>query len=173
MLAGEVEALVECGGLEAGAVSGWIEDLFEELGGVVFGVDFGDYVGDGAGLVDDVGLAEGAEGDFAVVFLFAPGFVGLQDDGVGVRDEGEGEGVLGDEALVGGLAVAADSDDGVALVEEALIVVAEVAGFGGAAGGAVLGVEVEDELASGEIGEADGPAVLVGTLEVGGFVSCL
>lgn len=140
---------------------------------MVFGVYFGDDGGDGAGLVDDVGLAEGAEGDFAVVLFLAPRFVGLEDDGVRIGDEGKGQGIPCDEPLVRGLAVAAYSHDGIALVEESLVVVAEVAGFGGAAGGAVLGVEVEDEFPAGEIGEADGPAVLVGALEVGGLVSCL
>ena len=89
--------------------------LFENLGGVVLGVHLGDDVGDGALLIYDVGLAQGAHADLAVVLLLAPGLVGLQDDRVRIGYQGEGQGVFFYEFPVRGHAVLADSHHGVAL----------------------------------------------------------
>ena len=147
--------------------------LFEDLGGVVLGVHLGDDVGDGALLIYDVGLAQGAHADLAVVLLLAPGLVGLQDDRVRVGYQGEGQGVFFYEFPVRGHAVLADSHHGVALAEESFIVVPKVTGLCGAAGSAVLGIEVEDESSSCKITQADDVAVLVRALEVRGFVSFL
>ena len=73
----------------------------------------------------------------------------------------EGQLVLGYEALVACGAVAADAEHLVALGQEAVVVVAQVAGLGGAARRAVLGVEVEHQLLAGIIGQPDDIPVLV------------
>ena len=78
---------------------------------MVLGIYLADSVDNGALLVDDVGGPQGAFRHFPVHFLLAPSLVGFQDGEVGVRDEVEGQVVLGDETLVGGDAVTADSDD--------------------------------------------------------------
>ena len=52
----------------------------ENLGGVVFGVDLADGVGDDSIAVYHVGRPQGSTRLLAVEFLESPGLVGLQDD---------------------------------------------------------------------------------------------
>ena len=65
--------------------------------------------------------------------------------------------------------VAADTQHIVAKRQETLVVVTQVAGLGGAAWCAVLGIEVKHQLLTGEVGEFHGVAVFVLALEIRGF----
>ena len=120
---------------------------------MVLGIYLADGVDDDPLLVDDVGGPQGAFRHLPVHFLLAPGLVGFQDGEVSVRDEVEGQAVLGNETLVGGGAVPADPDDLVAQGEKTLVVVAQVACLGRATRGAVLRVEIEHQFLSREIRE--------------------
>ena len=137
------------------------------------GVHLADGIDDNALLINDVGGAEGAFGHLAVHFLLTPGLVGFQDGEVGIGDEVEGQLVLGDEPLVRGGGVAAHAQHLVAHGEETLVIVAQVAGLGGAAWRAVLWVEVEHELLAGEVAQFHGVPVFVNALEIRGLCSDL
>ena len=130
-------------------------------------------VHDNALLVNDVGGAQRAFGHLAVHLFLAPGLVGFQDGEVGIGDEVEGQLVFGDEPLVRGGGVAAYAQHLITQGEEALVVVAQVAGLGRAARRAVLGVEIEHELFSGEVAQSHGASVFINALEIGGFCSDL
>ena len=140
----------------------------ENLAGMGLDVDFADGIHNDTLLVDDVGGADGAHGLAAVHLLHAPGLIGFEDGAVGVGNEVEGQIVFGDEALVRFGRVFADTQHLIAEGEEALVVVAQVAGFGSAARCAVLGIEIQHQLLAGEIGETDGIAVFVKALKSGG-----
>ena len=58
---------------------------------------------------------------------------------------------LGDELLVFGLVVRANAQNGVALSQECLVVIAQAASLGGAAWSVVFGVEVQDQLFAFEV----------------------
>ena len=147
--------------------------LFQQLRRVRLGVHLADGVDDNALLVNDVGCSQRTLGHLAVHLLFAPRFVGLQYGEVGVGDEVEGQLVLGDEPLVRGGGVAAHTQHLVTHCQEPLIVVAQVAGLGGATRRAVLRVEVEHELLSGEVAQFHGIPVFVNALEIRGLCSDL
>ena len=140
---------------------------------VVLGVHFGNGLDDDAFLVDDVGGAQRALRHFAVHLLLALSLVGLQYSQVGVGDQMERQAVFGDEVLVRFGAVAADAQHLVAQGQKAFVVVAQVAGLGGAARRAVLGVEIQHQLLAGEVSEFHEVSVLVVPLEVRGFCSFL
>jgi hypothetical protein len=76
-----------------------------------------------------------------------------------------------DEALVAGGTVPAHSDDGIARLLQLLVVVADGACLGRAAGGVVLRIGIEDEFLSGKLGEAYLLSVLVVPEHFGQFVS--
>ncbi len=137
------------------------------------GVHLPDGVNDNALLVNDVSGAQRAFGHLAVHLLLAPGLVGLQYGEVGVGDEVEGQLVLGDEPLMRSGGVAAHAQHLVAQGEEPLVVVAQVAGFGGAARRAVFGIKIEHELLAGEVAQFHGVSILVNALEIRGFCSDL
>ena len=118
---------------------------------MIFGIHLPYCVYDNAFFVDDVCGAEGSFGRFAVHFLFAPGFVGFEDGEVGVGDEMERQLIFCDELLVRDGAVAAHSQHVVTQCDEAVIVVAEVAGLSSTARGAVFRIEIQNELLSSEI----------------------
>jgi hypothetical protein len=113
---------------------------------------------------DQEGLAVGELHDAVV---FDGDAIGVNDFVVGIGEELEAEGVLRTPGLVAFDGVEADAeDDGVGSVilgEVAL----EVVGFDGAAGGLVLGVEVEDDPLALVVGEADRLVFLGGQGEVG------
>ncbi len=147
----------------------------QDLPGSVLGVDFLDDALEGAVFIEDEGAAERAEDRFPVHFLFAPGSEGLQHLGRGVGEQAERQLVFGAEARMGLGAVLADADDVVAGGRELRVVVPEGAGLGGAAGGVVLGVEVDDGLAAlaDKVLGLNRLSVLVHHLEVGHLVSDL
>ena len=120
----------------------------EDLRGGVLRVDFLDDALEGAVFIEDEGAAERAEDRFPVHFLFAPGAEGLQHLGRRVGEEAEWQLVFGAEAAVGFGAVLAYAHHVVAGLGQSGIVVPERAGLGRAAGGVVLGIEVDDGLAA-------------------------
>ena len=77
------------------------------------------------------------------------------------------------ELLVAGGAVHADAHDGVALLAQFAVVVAQAASLSRAAGGVVFGVEIEDEFLSTELTEADLLSVLIDAQNLGRLVSNL
>ena len=79
--------------------------------------------------------------------------------------------VLRLELGLGFFGVRGDADDDGVLGGEGGGVVAEFAGFGGAAGGVGLGVEVEDDGFALEGGEFEGVAGFVGEFEIGCFAA--
>jgi hypothetical protein len=120
---------------------------------------------------DDLALGRDEEGVAAGILGVAVGHEGdavLVDDlVVGVGQEFEAEGVFGAPGFVAFDGVEADAEDdcvgGVILRHVAL----EAVGLDGAAGGLVLGVEVEDNPLAFVVGEADGLVFLRGQSEVG------
>jgi len=95
-------------------------------------------------LAEDEGGALGAHVFFAVEGFFDPDAVEIDDVVVFVGDEGEGEGVFLDELGVAADGIWADAEE-VGFLGDLGPGVAEGAGLGGAAGGVVFGVEVEDD----------------------------
>ena len=120
----------------------------EDLRGGVLRIDFLDDALEGAVFIEDEGAAERAEDRFPVHFLFAPGAEGLQHLGRRVGEQAERQLEFGLETRMRGDAVLADAYDVVAGGRELRVIVPEGAGLGRAAGGVVLGVEVDDGLAA-------------------------
>jgi len=113
---------------------------------------------------DEEGFAVGELGDAVVL---DGNTVGIDDLVVWVGEELKAEGVLRAPGLVAFDGVEADAeDDGVGSVILGDVAL-EVVGFDGAAGGLVLGVEVEDDPLALVVGEADGLVFLGGQGEVG------
>ncbi len=78
---------------------------------MILSVDFTNSINNNTLFINDIGGAERAFGYLAVHFLLAPSFVGFQDGQVGVGNEVERQVVFGDEALVRGGTVAADTQN--------------------------------------------------------------
>ncbi len=108
-----------------------------------------------------------AVGELRNAEVFDGNAVGIDDFVVGVGEELEAEGILRAPGFVAFDGVEADAEDDrvgrVILGDVAL----EVVSFDGAAGGLVLGVEVEDNPLAFVVGEADGLVFLRGQGEVG------
>jgi hypothetical protein len=139
------------------------QHLFKVFGGFYFFEEGGDV----AGFVEDEGGAFGAQVLFAVEFFFDPDAVEVDDGVVFVGDEGEGESVLLDELGVALDGVGADAE------EEGFLFdlgpgVAEGAGLGGASGGVVFGVEVQDDFLAAEVAEGEGGVRWVAAADDGG-----
>ncbi len=110
---------------------------------------------DGAGGTDQEGCPFGSHGFPSVEVLFDPDSVVAGDGVVGVTDERERQVVFENEPLVACGRVGTDSEEGGAGLDFRPCV-AEAAGLGGAAGGGVLGIEVEDDALAAQAGESDG-----------------
>jgi hypothetical protein len=108
-----------------------------------------------------------AVGELRNAEVFDGDAVGIDDFVVWVGEELEAEGIFRAPGLVAFDGVEADAEDdrvgGVILGDVAL----EVVSLDGAAGGLVLGVEVEDDPLALVVGEADGLVFLRGQGEVG------
>jgi len=81
----------------------------------------------------------------------AAGLVGIDDPPRGVCQEPEAEVLASGEVFVGFEVIAADTEDDRPFLAPFLGKVSEGAGFGGAADGAVFGVEVEDDPLASEV----------------------
>lgn len=90
----------------------------------------------------------------------------------GVGDQLERQFQLGLEVLVRLHVVAAHAEHHGAGLDEVLVLVAELHGLGGAAGGVVLGVKIKHYLFSEETAEIHSVSILVGALERWGRHTC-
>src|SRR5690606_9651773 len=106
----------------------------------------------------------------AVILLLLPHAVRLGDPVIRVREQPEVQAVLLAELPVRLDGVRAHAQHDRAARVQVLHAVAELARLDGAAGGVVLGIEVEHDLAATQVGQADGRAVVRLELEVGGDV---
>jgi len=162
-------------GFEGMLLDGCWHGGLQDLPGGVLGVHLLDDLLQYAILGEDEGAAERAEDRFPVHFLFAPGAEGLQHFGRRVGKQSERQLEFGLETRMRGDAVLADAYDVVAGGRELRVIVPERARLGRAAGGVVLGVEVDDGLAAlvDKVLGLNRLSVLVHHLEVGHLVSDL
>lgn len=119
-------------------------------------------------LVDNVGDAAGV-----LVFRRVARAVRETDLAVGVADQREGKIKLRGEALVVLACVEADADDLGVLLLVFFGQVPEPGTFGRSARCVGLRIEPEDDFLSAEIAEADGTAVMIDGLEIGGGIARL
>ena len=104
------------------------------LRGVVFGINlFDNALKDSFG-IEDEGLAQSAHGDFAVVAFLAPRAEGLEHSGCRVAKQRERQVILLFELDVRSLAVLAYAKDLIALREESMVVIADIARLSRTAG---------------------------------------
>lgn len=111
--------------------------------------------------------------EFAVQRFGTPDAIRFEDGFVGIGQQRERELVFGLEPEVRCRAIGTDAEHLEAALAQRIVVVAEVAGFCGAAGCVVFGIKKEDELFTSEIGQCYGLAVFVYTLEIGGGMALL
>lgn len=136
--------------------------------GVAGYFDFAPLVGDVAVGIEYEGAAFDAEGFFAVEFFEFDDVEQAADGFVGIAEQQEVEALFLAEVLMGFDAVAGDADDGVAQFGKLGQQAVEVEAFGGAAGGVVFGIEIDDEGAV--VAAVEGFAVAGGEGEVVGHV---
>src|SRR6266581_2181723 len=141
-------------------------DGIEDLGGVAGNLDAAPFAPKQALPVDEEGAALDAADLLAIQVLHL-------DDGeegaggfVGIDEQFEGQAELGLEPLMRAETVARNAEHRAAELGEAGVEVAELLGFGGAAGGVVLRIEVEDQRTAAMVGEAK-IAAGAGQAEVG------
>jgi len=121
-----------------------------------------------AAFVNQKGGTHGAHIRFAVIFLFLPHAVSLHDGLVGIDEQREGQVVFESELLMGRHAVDAHADDLNITSFQLFLVVAQVAGLGGATRRVVFGIKVKGDFPTSVVMQADGVAILVLGGEVGG-----
>jgi len=146
-------------------------NLLEHLARVLRSLDGAAGLHDHALLVDEVGGADDAHGHLPVVLLLLPHAVGLDDRSVRIGKQGEGETVFLLKSLVAGHAISAHAQHHGPPFQELGIELRKAAGLFGAAGGHVLGVEVENHLGAPIVGQGTGYAVLIRQGEGRGFRS--
>ena len=132
---------------------------------MVFCIYFVDDLHEYAFLVEDEGLAQGANTGLAAHLLLAPCAEGLQHLGRWVREQWERQLVLGNEVLVRLLAILAHTIHLVAGSQKALVVITQVACLGGATRRTVFRVEIDDGLLADELLMSNCIAVLVSHAE--------
>src|SRR5690606_18481048 len=120
--------------------------------------------------VDEEGAALDAHDLSAVHVLLADDVEHAAHLAVLVGQEPEGKAFLLAELLVGFQAVARDAEDDGVAAAEAADAVAEGAALHGAAGGAVPGVKIEDDVAAPAVRETDVPAAGGGEFENGNLL---
>lgn len=135
------------------------------------------YLGHGvlndAVLINQIGGSHNPHADLAVELFLLPDIVGLDGSQLRVGQKQEGQLMLCGKLLVGSDAVLADADDGDALLDKFFISLGKGARLTGAAGGVILGVKIDYNLASGKIGQGDRGSLGIGESEIGGFGSGL
>ena len=132
---------------------------------MIFCIYFVDDLHEYALLVEDEGLAQGANTGLAAHLFLAPCAEGLQHLGARVREQWERQLVLGNEVLVRLLAIFAHTIHLVAGSQKALVVITQIACLGGATRGTVFGVEIDDGLFADELLMGHCVAVLVSHAE--------
>lgn len=121
--------------------------------------------------VDDEGSTEGTHVLAPIQAFLTPHTKLIDQLLVCVGNQREGEGILFDKLLMRLFAIYADAYHFVAGPVQGVVVVAQVAGLGGTSRCTVLRIEVEHQLLSFIIAQADFFAFLVNTQYFGGFVS--
>lgn len=111
-----------------------------------------EYLGNEAVFVYHHRSAVHAVEEFAVQRFRSPDSIRLEDGFVCIGQQRERELVFGLELEVGCRAVGTDAEHLEAVQAQHIVVVAQVAGFCGAAGRVVFGIKKEDELFASEIG---------------------
>src|SRR5688572_22261676 len=142
-------------------------DEFEHLLDVSRHLDAPPFAANDSLRIDREGAALDAAHLFTVHIFHLDDVVELAGGLLGVGEQLEREPHLGLEALVRLYAVARHAVDGAAALLELGIEVAELLPLGGATGGVVLGIEVEDDGSALGAGEAESLAAGSGQLEVG------
>ncbi len=122
------------------------------------GIDFPIMFGDSTGRIHDKGLASCQFHHAQHPVQYA---IVARDLLLAVRQQGERQSMLGCEFLVGVHVIHADAENHGTGLAEREDVVAELAGFGGAAGCAVLRIEVEHDPFAAIVGKAHALALLV------------
>lgn len=128
---------------------------------MVFCIYFVDDLHEYALLVEDEGLAQGANTGLAAHLLLAPCAEGLQHLGTWVGEQWEGQLVFRNEVLVRLLAILAHAIHLITCCQHALVVIAQIACLGGATWGAVFWIEIDDCLFAQELLMGHGIAVVV------------
>src|SRR5919204_2208352 len=141
-------------------VNGSARERFQHLVRVPFRVHSPHLLGESPVGVDHEGRALDAHELLAVHVPLSPDAVVLRDAMVAVGEQRERQVVLPLEALVGALVVGADAEHDGAPLAEGVVGVADPAGLSRAAGGVVLGVEVEDDRPPAQSGELYGLALV-------------
>lgn len=144
---------------------GILGDRAQDIRCVGFGIDRFVHLLDRAIAPDHVGHALGI---FKAVHF--PGYIiSIGDRPIGVSQQRKRQIEFVGKGLVRGFVIHAHAKYGDALVEVLLVVVAETASFLGAAGGIILGIEVQDNGFARVICELDRIAVGVFDGEIGGL----
>ena len=115
---------------------------------MVLGIYFVDYARDDPLLVNHKGLAQGAYTSLSTHLLLSPCAEGLQHLCGRVGEQREGQFVFATEIEVRLLRIFANTIHFVAIRQERLVVIPQVACLRGAARGRVFGIEIEDSLAA-------------------------
>ena len=145
----------------------------QNLSGGILGVHLLDDAFQNAILREDERPAEGAEHGFAVHFLLAPGAEGLEHFRRRVGEQSKRQFILGLELRVGSRRIFAHPHNIISGSSQFGIVVPERARLGRAAGGVVLGIEIDNGLTADKVLGLNNLSVLVHHFEVGHGVSNL
>ncbi len=136
---------------------------------MVLGIHLTDSINDNTLFINDISCAQRAFSHLAVHLFLTPSFVGFQDGQIGVGNKGEMQLVFLVEAEVRCGRVTAYAHHGIPQCKETLVIIAQVAGFGGAARSAVFGIELKHQLLAGIVGEGNLLPVLVIALKIRGL----
>ena len=140
---------------------------------MILGIDLVDDALEDTFGVEDEGLAERTHADLAVILLLTPSAKSLKHGGGGIAEERERQIELLLELDMRGLGILAHAIDLIAPGEERVVIVADIARLGGAAGCGILGVEIDDGGAAEQILVGNHPALFVCRAESRHLVSNL
>jgi len=107
-----------------------------------FGINLLNNAFDISGFINNKGRARNTHIGFAVHAFFYPNAIGFGNSVIGIHQKIKRQFVLGNKFLMFSSGIRTYPKDFVARFKKALVVIAEVAGFGGTAGGIVFGLKV-------------------------------
>jgi hypothetical protein len=147
--------------------------VFQDFGGVAFGVDDGPDFFDFSGFADEEGTAHDAHEFASQELLLLPDTVSGDGFVAGITDQGKVELELGLEGRLRLDGIGAHAEDGDFEPVELLFCVAKLGRFRGSTGGVGLGEEEEQDTLGFKIFQRDGRAVVREEAEDWGFVAGL